>query len=180
MRKRWLLALVPALAALLLVPSCAGVTPNRDPEGERFPSVRGTALDGKEWRLPEDLEGRWALLLVGYVQGAQFDLDRWTMGVLDADLGVPVLEVPTIEGLVPSLISGWIDDGMRAGIPKQDWPSVVTVYGDADAIVALTGNESPRNGRVLLLDDKGVVRWFSDEGYAARAMLELRDLLRRR
>ena len=63
---------------------------------------------------------------------------------------------------------------MRSGIPEEDWASVITVYGsDADRIVALTGNEQPRNMRVLLLDAEGRVRWFHDRGFSAAKLLEL-------
>jgi hypothetical protein len=164
------------LAALCLLSSlaCATTAPNRDPVGERFPRASGKALDGTARTLPDDLAGQPAVLLVGYVQGAQFDLDRWILGLLQAKTPVRILEVPTIEGLVPTVISGWIDSGMRSGIPAEDWPAVVTVYGsEAAGIVRLTGEERPRNARVILLDPEGRVAWFHDRGYSAAKALEL-------
>jgi hypothetical protein len=62
---------------------------------------------------------------------------------------------------------------MRRGIPQEDWPAVVTVYSDADKIISMTGNESPRNARVILLDKDGTIRWFFDRGYSADRVLEL-------
>jgi hypothetical protein len=61
---------------------------------------------------------------------------------------------------------------------------VVTVYGEqGEAIVELTGNESPRNIRVLLLDAEGKVVWMHDRGFSAGKLLELdaavRELLAR-
>lgn len=165
-------ALTAALALLPLV-ACNSATPNRDPLGERFPTVVGTSLEGEDVALPGDLE-RPTVLLVGYVQDAQFDADRWLYGVLQAELEADVLELPTIRGLFPRLVAGKIDAGMRSGIPSEDWEVVVTVYGDdAGEIVALTGNERPRNIRVLLLDRDGRVRWFHDEGFSAGKLLEL-------
>jgi predicted transcriptional regulator len=50
----------------------------------------------------------------------------------------------------------------------------VTVYGKAARpIAAFTGNERPRNMRVLLLDRDGKVVWFHDEGYSPRELLEM-------
>lgn len=90
-----------------------------------------------------------------------------------------MIEVPTIPGLFPRLISGTIDSGMRSGIPSEDWTSVVTLYGStARTVVDLTGNEQPRNIRVLLLDEHGDVRWFHDRGFSASKLLELDGLAR--
>jgi len=160
-------------ALMFLVLGCGSPLPNRDPTGERFPSVRGTALSGDAVALPADLAGAPAVLLVGYVQNAQFDLDRWILGLLQAETPVRLLEVPTIDGLVPGMIANSIDSGMRRGIPEEDWGTVVTVYDDAASIVAFTGETRPQNGRILLLDADGVVRWFHDRGYSAGVLLQL-------
>ena len=164
-----------ALAAALLLVACSSPVPNRSPVGEPFPAVEGEALDGTPMRLPDALSGEPAVLLIGYVQDAQFDIDRWLLGLLQAEVAVPIYEVPTIESLVATQLRGTIDDGMRSGIPEEDWSSVVTVYGDAGEIVALTGNEQPRNARVVVLDPAGRVAWFHDEGYSARLALEVRE-----
>lgn len=172
------------LAALLLVgacfvsfEACASHLPNRDPIGEMFPSVTGEALNGPEVNIPEDFRGKPVVLLVGYVQDAQFDADRWLLGLMQAKLDVEIREVPTIEGLMPGMFAGTIDNGMRKGIPEEDWPSVVTVYGDAGDIVDLTGNTTPRNIRVLLLDRDGRVAWFHDRGYSAGSLLKMKAAL---
>lgn len=171
--------MIPKLALLLtLLAACSSPLANRDPVGQAFPSVRGEALSGDAVTLPDDFAGAPAILLVGYVQDAQFDLDRWLLGLLAMQTPVTLREVPTIRGLVPGLLADNIDAGMRKGIPSEDWASVVTVYDDAAAIVELTGNTNPRNGRILLLDENGVVRWSHDRGYSARVMLELDALAR--
>ena len=158
---------------MLSLNGCSTTYPNRDPVGEAFPSVEGRSLEKVETRLPESLAGRPAVLLVGYRQNTQFDIDRWLMGLLQAGVGTAsdaaLLEIPTIPGLVPTMASGWIDDGMRSGIPREDWAAVVTLYGSAAAPVAeMTGTENGRLARVLVLDPSGLVVWFDDEGYSAR------------
>ena len=170
-------------AALLLIAlglsACSSPVPNRDPLGEPFPEVAGKTLAGEPLELPGALGGAPAVLLVGYVQDAQFDADRWLYGLLQAELPVAVYELPTIPGLFPRALSGRIDAGMRSGIPAEDWAAVVTVYGERAArIVALTGNESPRNVRVLLLDSNGRVLWFHDRGFSAGKLIELQQAVR--
>ena len=176
-----LIACVGAAGASM---SCRATVPNRDPRGEVFPTTMGSNLDGEPVQLPGDLAGAPAILLVGYVQKAQFDADRWLFGLLQAATPVKMLEVPTIPGLMPTLLSGTIDKGMRSGIPHEDWGVVVTLYGSrAEDLVTMTGNENPRNIRVLLLDAEGTVRWFHDRGFSAGKLQELdtraRELLPR-
>jgi hypothetical protein len=104
-------------------------------------------------------DGRKALLLIGYKQKSQFDIDRWLIGIDTKAYKVNVFEVPVVSGLIPYLISKKIDDGMRSGIPEELWTAVVTVYEDADKIISFLGNEDALNARVVLLDEK--VRSYS-------------------
>ena len=171
-------ALAAGLATLLT--GCSRTAENRVPIGETFPSVRGEGLDKKAWRLPEDLAGADALLLVGYKQETQFDIDRWMIGVLQLKTPIRFIEVPTIPGLVPGLLGGMIDDGMRAGIPSELWAGVVTVYSGGEKIVAFTGNQKPNNARVVLIDGSGKVVWFWDRGFSPVGVLELDALVRQR
>ncbi len=165
-------------ALLLLAPGCSASYPGRDPVGEVFPAVVGESLEKERVELPAALAGEPAIVLVGYTQRSQFDLDRWIMGLIQADAPGRIMEVPTIPGLVASFASGWIDDGMRAGIPEEDWGAVVTLYGSAATPVAkLTGNTGS-NARVLVLDPDGVIVWFTDRGYSATQALDVARITR--
>lgn len=167
-----------AVAALLLARDSAKIYPNRDPTGERFPAVTGESLEKVETAIPAAFAGEPVVLLIGYKQNAQFDIDRWLLGLLQTEVPMTIVEIPTIPGLLPSLASGWIDDGMRSGIPREDWGVVVTLYGDAARPVAeLTGTERGRITRVLVLDAAGTIVWFDDTGYSARKALEIAELV---
>lgn len=169
--------LAVGIAFAAAIAGCATPVPNRDPLGETFPSVEGRSLAGDSWRLPDDLRGRHAVLLVGYEQDAQFDIDRWLIGLDLYGVKAPLLEIPTIEGLVPGLLSERIDAGMRSGIPEPIWDAVVTVYEDAGAIRRFTGTEDPLSARVLVLDERGEVVFFHDAGFSVPALRGLRDAL---
>lgn len=164
------------LLAALLIAGCSDALPNRNPTGEAFPAVTGESLDGRQADLPGALAGQPAIVLIGYLQEAQFDIDRWFMGLIQANVEVPILELPTIPGLTATLASGWIDDGMRSGIPEEDWGVVVTLYGSAaEPVARLTGTTNGRLARVILLDEDGTVAWFHDKGYSASKALELAE-----
>jgi hypothetical protein len=138
-----------------------------------LPSFLGESLDGRIVEFPEAIRGKSHLLLVAYVQEAQFDVDRWVLGVLQAKAPVRVLELPTISSLGARLAKGFINRGMQQGIPQEDWASVVTVYGDAESLRSYVGEIPGNNACALLVDSNGVVRWAHRDGYSPRELLEL-------
>ena len=167
---RYLKTLLPML---LILGACTTTIPRRNPVGEFFPDTVGTALDGKVWKFPNDTKGENVLLLIGYKQNTQFDIDRWLIGLDQKGYKLSVFEVPTIQGWVPRMIAGKIDEGMRSGIPEDLWKIVVTVYDDAEKIINFTGNEDPSNARVVVLDKDGKVRLLHDRGFSVNALNSL-------
>ncbi len=164
------------IALLILVFNLAGCSktyPERSPQGEMFPTVTGNTLDGIAVTLPDDLDGQPTVLLIGYLQESQFDIDRWLLGLLDSGTVIAIYEIPTIPGMIPGWFSTRIDEGMRSGIPSEDWASVITVYDDGEKIAALTGNENGLPARVMLLDSKGIIRFFHDRGYSVSSLKNL-------
>lgn len=152
------------------VPTPANVT------GSLFPRVQGKNLTEESVTLPDSYLGKTTLVLVGYTQKAQFDIDRWILGALQADVKAEIVEVPTIAGMMPQMVQGFIDNGMRKGIPKDDWASVVTIYEDAPKIIAAFGNERPQSAYVTLLKKDGTIAWSSNQGYSASQVLDLKKL----
>jgi hypothetical protein len=138
--------------------------------------VQGTNLEKQPITLPEHYRGKTTLILVGYTQKAQFDIDRWILGALQADVKAQIVEVPTIAGMMPQMVQSFIDNGMRSGIPKSDWGSVITVYEDAPKIIEALGNERPQSAYAVLLNKEGRIMWTSNIGYSATQILELKKL----
>jgi hypothetical protein len=160
-----------------LASGCSTQYPNQSVVGKPFPSVTGQSLEEKTLNIPEDFNKAFTLLLVGYKQNSQFDIDRWLIGLDMTDTNVDAYEIPTIQGLFPKMFSTMIDNGMRKGIPKQLWKGVITVYADGDRVQAFTGNEDPNNARVILLNKEGIVLYFYDDGFSVSALNQLRDIL---
>lgn len=162
------------LFGLLLLTGCSTQYPNKDVTGQVFPTVVGQSLEKNSLTIPNELNDDMTLLLIGYVQNSQFDIDRWLIALDVTDTRVKVYEVPTIQGLFPEMFSTVIDNGMRAGIPKPLWQGVVTVYEDGEKVQAFTGNENANNARVVLLNKKGKILYFYDQGFAVDALNKLR------
>ena len=117
------------------------------------------------------------MLLIGYKQDSQFDIDRWLIGLDMTNTLVDVYELPTIQGMFPRMFSTMIDNGMRKGIPKELWKGVITIYKDGDAVQEFTGNENGNNARVALLDKEGLVLYFYDRGFSVQALNELKSVI---
>lgn len=165
------------LSSLFGLASCSTQYENRNPVGEAFPRVVGESLEGTKHQIPDGFSGRAVVLLLGYKQDAQFDIDRWLIGLDMTDTQVEVYELPTIQGMVPRMFSGQIDDGMRAGIPIELWKGVITIYADGEVIQRFTGNQNPNNARCVLLNDEGTVVFFYDRGFSVDALNALRSAL---
>lgn len=165
-----------SLISLLCVACTTKVSTPSNVQNSLFPRVQGTNLDKQPITLPDHYRGKITLVLVGYTQKAQFDIDRWILGALQADVKAQIVEVPTIAGMVPQMVQGFIDNGMRSGIPKSDWASVVTVYEDAPKVIEALGNERPQSAYAVLLNKEGRIVWSSNIGYSASQVLELKKV----
>jgi hypothetical protein len=162
---------------ILFATGCTTTYSNQSVTGQPFPSVSGHTLEQDSVNIPEDFNGDFTLLLIGYKQNSQFDIDRWLIGLDMTETQVDVYEIPTIQGLLPGMFSTMIDNGMRKGIPKPLWQIVITVYDDGETIQAFTGNENPNNARVILLNENGTIVYFYDDGFSVAALNQLRRIL---
>ena len=71
---------------------------------------------------------------------------------------------------------------MRRGTPKKDHNNVITVYGGTESWKQRLGFQSPNAAYLLLVDQRGVVRWrhsgqFDQEAYDQMAS-QVADLMK--
>lgn len=150
-----------------------------NPVGKRLPSISGQTLSGVRTRFPEDLLGSTSVLLIAYRRGTQQDLDRW---IEFLSLKAPQLawyEVPAIRSLIWRPLAGWIDSGMRNGVPKDKWSRVVTLYEDAAKLGEFIVDNGKDLTHLAVLNSDGIVAWFSANGYSEESASELLELLQR-
>ena len=165
-----------ALVAAATVTAAAAVrsAAPTNPVGARLPSVGGRSLDGEEIRFPEKVLGAPSVLLVAYRRGTQPDVDRWIDLLVHKAPGTTFYEVPTLSNPLWKPLAGWIDSGMRGGVPREKWPLVVTLYEEAPVLRDFLGDRGGYATHVVLLDAGGRVVWFDAGGYspaAAEALL---------
>lgn len=154
-----------------------GVGAPATPVGRRFPTAAGTALSGESVRLPHDLLGAPALLLVAYQRQAQSDVDAWAAFSRREAPGLRVLELPVIPGIVWRHLRGWIDGGMRGGVPRPQWSSVVTIYADGAKVRQVVGDRGAPVTYATLVDAGGTIRALEDGGFSEEAGRRLLEAL---
>jgi len=143
--------------------------------GEPMPVLKGEFLTGRPAVLPEAASGRVALLALGFTYDSRFVVEAW-VGRFRKDFGenpqVTFYEVPMIGGMA-RLGKWFIDSGMRKGTPKEDQENVITVYGGTDSWKQRLGFQSPNAAYLLLLDQRGVVRWRHSGQFDQKAYDEM-------
>jgi hypothetical protein len=139
--------------------------------GARLPGVTGKDLNGKAWKAPADFPGSRTLLILGYEEAQQKDIDTWTagLGLTQRENKLPWVEMPVIDE--PGVIMRWIiDTGMQRGIPDKEVRSHVwTVYTNRSEFLKSCGIESVNVIHVLVVTREGEVLALESGGYAEQA-----------
>lgn len=164
----------------ILLTGCTTHYPNKMLDGAFFPRVSGQNLEEQTVVFPDSVAGKKTLLLLGYVQNSQFDIDRWLIGIDMTQTEIDAYELPAIQGMFPRFFKTQINQGMRNGIPKALWKGVVTIYKQGEALQKFTGNINPNNARVVLLDSQGKIIFFYDAGFSVDALNKLREKIKQK
>ncbi len=127
-----------------------------------FPKVTGKNLDGKTFNLPGDFEAPVSLVFVAFDRKQQDDVDSWHPFAADLTARfahLKVYELPTLSKSY-SLVRGFIDGGMRSGIPD---PAVraatITLYIDKKPFEDALGITTEGAIVLLLVKPDGTILW---------------------
>jgi hypothetical protein len=170
-----------ALGALALHAPALDAQPAGD-AAPRFPTIQATALSGRKYTLPRDLDGQVNLVLVAFARQQQAVVDTWLPAVRALAAERPTLryyELPTIKrGFV--LISPIISSGMRVGVTDPEArEATITLYTNVDAFRRALALPSDDTVYALLLDRSGAVRWRGAGAYTDAQGAELRAAVAR-
>lgn len=128
----------------------------------KFPALKVRDLEGAEHVIPHGLTGGPHVIIVAFEQWHQMLVDRWVPGLhalAGRHPGLEVWEVPSISTGY-RLFRGYIDGGMRAGIPDPDTRRhTLTAYTDLHALARELEIESLDTIRVFLVDCQGTILW---------------------
>jgi len=162
MRRRGIALAV--VAALCFAPPSNGATAG-------FPKVTGQNLNSKTFDLPKDFQGPASIVFVAYVREQQADIDSWKPHVAELRKRFPAIgeyEVPTLSRGT-SLFRGFIDGGMRRGIPDVATRAVtITLYIDKRPFNAALDIATEEHIVVLLVKPDGTVLWRASGSYSEK------------
>ena len=112
-----------------------------------FPRVEGKDLNNRSISLPGDFAGPASLVFVAFERSQQEEVDSWKPFVQEMQRlrpGLRFYELPTI-GKGYTWLRGFIDGGMRSGIPDPNLrASTITLYIDVAAFVKALGVKQRR------------------------------------
>ena len=141
-----------------------------------FPAVSGRNLEGREFSLPSDLGGHLNVVLVAFKREQQADVDTWTPSLklmADSTRDLRVYEIPAL-GRGYRLMRGFIDGGMRRGIPdKAVREATITLYIDKTPFRAALQLPDEEAIAVLLVDRAGHIYWRGMGRYSESLGAEL-------
>lgn len=125
-----------------------------------FPSITASDLNGREVKLPHELEGELNFVLLGFQIEHQALVDTWLPWIQDQIAKYPTIdfyELPVASKLNP-VTRFFIDEGMRAGLKdKQVRARTITIYTDMTRFLDQLQVTDTSTVTVLLVDNAGVV-----------------------
>lgn len=129
-----------------------------DVSGKKFPELKACTLAGNDICFPGDLRGKKALIVIAFKQGAQSQADTWYDAYVKSfkDKGYLFYEIPMISGGW-KWMSGWIDSGMRSGVPVYKHPNVSTYYGPLDSYLTAFDVKDRSLVYVFTLNEEGII-----------------------
>ena len=144
-----------------------------------FPTITAENLNKEKVTLPDDLAGKPALVLIAYQRQQQSNVDTWLgqIEAIEAAIpGVRIIETPTISSMKWGWFSGFIDGGMRSGIPDpQARARTITLYTNVGKFNEALGIESTKTIHAVLLDEQGRVIEMVDGDYSEDKVARLVD-----
>jgi hypothetical protein len=131
----------------------------------RFPQLKASNLESREFNLPQDFAGERNLVLIAFQREQQAQLDTWLKEMKrfqEVDPGFQYYELPTIEKM-NSFMRWFIDSGMRRGIPdKNARARTITLYIDKKPFLESLQLPSEKTVYALLVDRSGTVLWRAE------------------
>ena len=143
-----------------------------------FPKISAENLNKEKVTLPDDFNGNPLLVLIAYKQKQQLNVNTWLdrMDEIESAIpGVQIIETPTISSGKWGWMAGFIDGGMRSGIPDPEARArTITLYTDVSLFNQALNIESVDTIYAVLLDEDGEVIEMVEGDYSPEKLDALR------
>lgn len=145
----------------------------------RFPRVVTETLAGSPLVLPDSLDADRAIVIFAFRRHAQVIVDSWLTPLrfhLGERTDVKVYEIPVLSGGW-RMVSGFIDGGMRSGIPAHRHDTVATYYGDVHRFRTALNMHDLDSAYAFLISGDGSVLWRASGWATKRSLQEVESLI---
>jgi hypothetical protein len=159
-----------AIVFFMNIAGCAGTAPNAPASvAPKMPTVEADTLNEKSLMLPRDLPGEKTLVLIAFAESQQKNVDTWIAGLNLNTANFSWIETPVIDPLY-SFFSGFIQNGMRKGIPDlQARARTVTIFTKrADFLKAMGLPESTNTIYAIVVDRTGNILARAEGDFASQ------------
>lgn len=145
-------------SAVLLTCLSLGALP-ASAQPAHIPEVRGTTFAGASVRLPEDLQGKVGVAIVGFTQASRDEVTGWGKRLANDYYGsstVRYFEMPVLES-VPRLLRGLVLGRIKASVSERGKGTFLPILDHEAEWKIATGFNKPDDAYVLLLDGTGAI-----------------------
>jgi ATP10 protein len=146
----------------------------------KFPTFNAKTLFGREVTFPDVVKGKIGIIFVAFEQGAQEQINSWSepfiKKYLDND-AVAYYEIPMLSGNY-KLLSGFIDGGMRGGVPESLHDKTATFYGNRDEFFSSQEITDKSLAYLFILDESGNIVFRSEGTYSEAKNTLVLDVLK--
>jgi hypothetical protein len=144
-----------------------------------IPKSQGTTLMGTAVTLPDALQGKVGVLVVGFSHGSQEHVASWGR-LLAADYSkapeVVYFEIPILAG-APKMLRGMIAKSIGKSMPEAERSHLLPLMEGEPAWRSVAHYVKPDDAYVLLVDVTGTVRWQTEGDATDAAYLEFKKNL---
>jgi hypothetical protein len=134
-----------------------------------FPKITFANLEGREYKLPQDFEGKVNIVFIAFLQQQQYEVDTWIPATKKLLAETPALryyELPTLSSGI-KWMSFMIDRWMRDGISdKAAREATITLYTDKSRFRQALALPNEDSIYILLVKPDGSVVWRGEGAYS--------------
>ena len=135
-----------------------------------IPTARGTTLTGTDMALPNSLNGKIGVLVVGFSRASGEQISDWGR-LIEAQYGqsreLTYFEIPMLAGM-PKLLRGMVIKQMSSTVPGPERAHFVPLTEDDKPWRAVARYDKADDAYVLVVNGGGVLLWQT-EGEATDA-----------
>jgi ATP10 protein len=170
---------VLAIAAALLH-GMAGSGQERAAE-VHVPALQATSFAEQTVKLPEVLQGKVGVLVLGFTHASQDAVTGWgkRLGVDYHDSpDVQYFEMPVLAA-VPKMVRGMVIGKIKGSVPEPAKAHFVPILENEAGWRAVASYKSGDDAYVLLVDGQGVVQWQTHDAVSDAAYGRLKEQIER-